>query len=272
MIDRTFIHCPGIGPKTDRRLKSLGFQCWQDCLDRHTELPMSGSLRQRFLEMIRDSLEALKQEDLTFLSTHLPPREHWRILGRYFADATFFDIETTGLSSYDSIVTVITAYYRGELFTFVHEENLGDFLELVDQSKLLVTFNGNSFDIPFLESSFNIPEIGCPYVDLRWICYHQGYTGGLKSIEREMYINRPDDVRNVDGYEAVILFDRWQNGDAAAGRKLIRYCESDVLATYLTAGRLLQEMGYDLSLPDPETLFSQSGKRSDAFSSSPRFR
>lgn len=261
MIDRTFLHCRGVGPKTDHRLKSQGFLTWQDCLEQQSDLPFEGPRKKRFLETIRMSLTALKQEDLEFLTHQLPPCEHWRILATYFPEATFFDIETTGLSSYDCIVTVITAYFRDELYTFIYDENLDDFLHLVNESKLLVAFNGNSFDVPFLENAFNLPDIGCPYIDLRWICYHQGYRGGLKTIEKQLDLKRPLDVRNIDGYEAVRLFNRWQTGDETAGKKLVRYCESDVLATYLTAGRLLQESGLNLSLPDPDAFFTRTGKK-----------
>jgi len=259
LIDQTFLHCPGIGPKTDRRLKKLGFLNWQECLDRSSDLPFSTSGTEKFLAAIRESLRALEKQDLTFLSTHLPPSEHWRILSRYFTDATFFDIETTGLSHYDSMTTVIAAYHQGQLHTFVYGENLDEFLQLVDKSTLLVTFNGNSYDIPFLENSFNIPTIGCPYIDLRWICYHQGYRGGLKAIEKQLGVSRPKEIQDVDGYEAVLLFERWQRGATDARDKLICYCQSDVLATYLTAGRLLVEMGFNPLLPDPESLFAKTG-------------
>jgi len=154
---------------------------------------------------------------------------------------------------------VIAAYHRQKLHTFIYEENLDDFLQLVDQSSLLVAFNGNSFDIPFLENSFNIPTIGCPHIDLRWIFYHQGYRGGLKMIEKQLGIRRPASVLNVDGYEAVLLFDRWQSGDSSARIKLIRYCQTDVLATYLTAGRLLQKIGFNYSLPTAAELFENLG-------------
>ncbi len=259
MIDQTFLHCPGVGQKTEARLKSLGFLSWQDCLDRPAELPFSHSRKRLFLQEIQASLTALQNQDLTYLSCHLPPREHWRILAQYFPEATFFDIETTGLSSYDSFTTVIAAYHQQELHTFVYEENLEDFLQLVDQSKLLVAFNGNSFDIPFLENSFNIPTIGCPHIDLRWIFYHQGYGGGLKVIEKQLAIRRPATVRNIDGHEAVLLFDRWQRGDSNARIKLIRYCQTDVLATYLTAGRLLKKIGFNFPLPAAEELFEKLG-------------
>ena len=259
MIDQTFLHCPGVGPKTEDRLKSHGFLSWQDCLDRPGELPFSHSKKETFLRVIQASLTALQKKDLAYLTGHLPPREHWRILAQFFPEATFFDIETTGLSYYDSCTTVIAAYHRQKLHTFIYEENLDDFLQLVDQSSLLVAFNGNSFDIPFLENSFNIPTIGCPHIDLRWIFYHQGYRGGLKMIEKQLGIRRPASVLNVDGYEAVLLFDRWQSGDSSARIKLIRYCQTDVLATYLTAGRLLQKIGFNYSLPTAAELFENLG-------------
>ncbi|MBU2645733.1 ribonuclease H-like domain-containing protein [bacterium] len=259
MIDQTFLHCTGVGPVMESRLKALGFSCWQDCLDSARDLPFSRPRRDRFLEDIAASQTALRHQDLAFLTARFPHREHWRILAGFFSEATFFDIETTGLSSYDSFTTVISAYHRQELHTFVYGENLEDFLQLVDRSRLLVAFNGNSFDIPFLEHCFNIPTLGCPAIDLRWICYHRGYKGGLKAIERQLGLHRPASVSDVDGQEAVELFDRWQMGDPLARRKLIRYCQTDVLATYLAAGRLLQEMGFDCPLPDAPRLFATAG-------------
>jgi len=260
LIDRTFRHCHGVGPRRDAILKAMGYGCWRDCLERSAGLPFSGPTRERFLEAIRRSQAALENEELGYLTTALPGSEHWRILAAYHEEATYFDIETTGLSSRDATVTVISAYCRGDLFSFVHDRNLDDFLQLVDRSKLLVSFNGSSFDIPFLTSRFNLPDIGCPCIDLRWICYHHGYRGGLKAIEKQLHLDRPADVRQVDGLEAVMLFHHWQRGDAAAGRKLVRYCESDVLATYLVAGRLLDEMGLDIRLPDASALFSRAGR------------
>lgn len=259
MIDETFLHCPGIGPVTEKRLQQLGFQCWEDCLIHEAELPFSGDFKTRFLETLVISLKALEADDLVYFTSRLPPREHWRILARYFTESTFFDIETSGLSSYDSTITVISAFFQGQLYTFRHDETLHDFLQLIDQSTLLVTFNGNCFDIPFLENTFNIPTIGCPAIDLRWICYHAGYSGGLKSIERQLSIVRPSEIQHLDGFEAVLLFERWQAGDDRAGRQLIRYCESDVLATYLTAGRVLQDLGIPIALPDGLECFRQSG-------------
>ena len=255
MINQTFLHCPGIGLKTEERLKASGFECWQDCLNHPELLPFKGNKQKQFLLEIEKSQLALKNHDLGYLVEALPTREHWRILGEYFKQATFFDIETTGLSSYDSMITVITAFHQGKLHTFLFQENLADFLNLVENSTLLVAFNGNSFDIPFIENEFNIPSIDCPFVDLRWICYHEEYRGGLKSIEKQLYIKRPQEIEGVDGFEAVSLFLDWQNGDFSAKKKLIDYCQADVLCTYLVAQQLLLDMGYEFPYLSPGELF-----------------
>lgn len=257
MIDKTFVHCPGIGPKTEERIKNTGIESWQDCLLRKDDLPFSGSKKAAFLDQIAKSINALKDDDIGYLVSSLPTREHWRILARYFHQATFFDIETTGLSSYDSLITVIICYKDGTLHSFLFEENLDDFLALVEDSRLLVAFNGNSFDIPFIENAFNIPAIGCPYIDLRWICYHAGYQGGLKSIEKEMQITRPSPIRSIDGFEAVSLFLDWQNGDEQARKKLIAYCQADVLSSYMVGHRLLDGIGVQMPILRNEEIFAK---------------
>ena len=120
-----------------------------------------------------------------------------------------------------------------------------------------MTFNGNSFDIPFIEKTFNIPSLDRPHVDLRWIAWHGGFRGGLKSIERQMGIRRPSRIEGIDGFEAVDLFYKWQCGDADARDSLITYCKADVIATSLVAERLLALNGSSVTTSDPERAFSK---------------
>lgn len=259
MIHECFRHFRGVGPRTDQALRTGGFSNWGDCHGRRQDLPFSGSRRDRFLQEIERSARALEEEDIEFFVKAFPTAEHWRILGRYFHRATFIDMETTGLAWQFSHASVISAYHNGKMSNFVYGENLDDFLALVDQSELLVTFNGNSFDIPFLEKTFNIPTLGCPHVDLRWIAWHRGYRGGLKQIERLLGIHRPPSVDGIDGFEAVNLFYRWQGGDPAARDTLVRYCATDVLTTYLVAERLLNECGCSVGVSDPAAMLARAG-------------
>ena len=237
MISEVFTHCPGIGPKTEKKLKRNGIASWDDLL--HADhIPFSGERKKRITDTVAKSLEAHKKGDIGFFISSFPVREHWRILREYFHAATFFDIETTGLSWYESHATVISAFHRGELRTFVHGKNLDDFLQLCDESRLLVSFNGNCFDMPFLEHTFNVPALG-QHVDLRWIAYHAGYRGGLKIIEKSLGIERPREISCIDGFEAVNLYHRWMAGDDSSLATLIRYCSADAVAAYLVARKLI---------------------------------
>ena len=240
MIDKVFVHCSGIGPKTDEKLRQFQYNDWQTVLNHPDALPVSGNRKQSLIQGIQQSLEALNEKNLEFLISRFPGYEHWRFLAEFFDQCTFFDIETTGLSCYQDDISVISAFYKQEMYTFVYQDNLDEFLDLVDESTLLVAFNGNSFDVPFIESYFNIPNIGCPYIDLRWIAYHFGFSGGLKNIEKQFDLFRPAGFEDTDGFEAVRLFNHWQKGSDRAKEKLINYCQLDVLASYLVALELMK--------------------------------
>jgi hypothetical protein len=257
LIQECFRHFQGIGPKTAAALNENGFVSWDDCLTREEAIPFNGKRRNKLIEDIRKSRCALDSDDIDYFTASFPTAEHWRILGNYFPAATFIDLETTGLSRHCCHASVIAAFHRGEMYSFVYGENLDDFLLLADAAELLVTFNGNSFDIPFLEKTFNIPSIGCAHVDLRWIAWHRGYRGGLKSIERQLGIRRPPHIDGIDGFEAVDLFFQWQRGDASSRDRLISYCKADVCSTYLIAERILRQSGCQIMHTDPDDLFSR---------------
>ena len=258
MIDRCFLHFSGVGPRTAERLNMLGYSSWEDCLKNPGELPFGSGRRERFISSVRESRDALERWDLEYLVSRYPVREQWRILGARFSRATFFDIETTGLSiSYDH-PTVIAAYHRGELLHFTHGRDLDRFLDVIEDSELLVSFNGSSFDVPFLERTFSLPGMGVPHIDLRWVAYHAGYRGGLKKIERDLGIRRPARVADIDGLEAVALYYRWQGGDISAGRRLIAYCRADVVSSYLAAALIIRERGMEAPPGDPGELFARA--------------
>ncbi len=239
MIDRVFQHCAGVGPETESRLNCLGYHTWDDCLNNPDNLPIKGRRRDNFIRSLEESSRAYAENDIHRLIKMFPVREHWRILHNYFQDATFFDMETSGLSIYYNHPTVISAYHRGELLSFRYGENLEYFLDILDESNIVVTFNGSSFDVPFLERAFHVPLDDIPHIDIRWVAYHRGFTGGLKNIEKEFGLVRAPEISGIDGYEAVNLFYRWQDGEAGALEDLVRYCCADVMATYHVAALLL---------------------------------
>jgi uncharacterized protein YprB with RNaseH-like and TPR domain len=54
-------------------------------------------------------------------------------------------------------------------------------------------------------------------------------TGGLKVIEKKLGVMRPDYLAYLDGYDAVMLWNRYRNGEEWALDKLIEYNREDVV-------------------------------------------
>ncbi len=258
MIKNTFHHCSGIGPKTETRLFSLGFNNWDDCLNNPRDLPFKNIKRDTFIHELEEANEKLDNQDIDFFVNKFSTKEHWRVLGTFFDRASFFDIETTGLYWYESVPSVISAFHQGEFHSFERGNRIDRFLDLIEEMELLVSFNGNSFDIPFLEHSFNIPHLNCTHIDLRWVAYHSGYKSGLKSIENEMGIFRPAEIGDIDGSEAVSLYYKWQEGDLRSKGLLISYCQADVISTKLVAEKILLEKGFLIKESDPATMFNRA--------------
>jgi hypothetical protein len=78
----------------------------------------------------------------------------------------------------------------------------------IDESKVIVTYNGKSFDIPFVESFFNI-RLNHAQIDLRYVPYSLGFRGGLKGCEKQLGMDRGD-LSDIDGFFAVLLWQEYQ--------------------------------------------------------------
>jgi uncharacterized protein YprB with RNaseH-like and TPR domain len=141
----------------------------------------------------------------------------------------FLDIETTGMSPYEGHITVIGLFRNGRMSSLVRGESLTEErLEAeLDQTDLLVTFFGSGFDIPFLQTVFPKLNFRKPHFDLCFAARRLGLKGGLKSIERELNIDRDASLEGLDGWDAVRLWQQWQGGDEAALDLLLRYNAAD---------------------------------------------
>lgn len=250
MIESAFLQFKGVGEKTCTILKDCGIKNWYDFLNHKEKLPLSQNRIQSIEKEIHNYLRALEKDDIEFLVNQFKGPDQWRILARYFESLSYFDIETSGLN-YDSYITLIVCYHKGRLYQFVKNENLEEFLDLLTEVELLVSFNGASFDVPWIRNYFHIPTLPCPHIDLRWICKRIGLEGGLKFIEKNLEIKRPYDLIGVDGFEAVLLWDKWDYwSDEDAKEKLIRYCSADVLSLKVVASKVLQKFGVQVDVDE----------------------
>jgi hypothetical protein len=230
VLRATFLHLPGIGPATEVDLWQSGFRDWQDLLlERPGRLGVSPPTRSRLAKELERSERALAERDAGWFARRLPNREHWRLYPAFARETAFLDIETTGLSPYGGIVTVVTVHGGGTTRTFVAGDDLEELPAFLARYRVLVTFNGSRFDVPFLLASF--PQMILPpaHIDLRFLLYRIGHAGGLKRIEQRLGLGDRSGVEGIDGLEAVRLWQEYRRGSATALDRLVRYNRADTV-------------------------------------------
>ncbi len=231
MLLHTFRHLRGIGPARERSLWASGCLTWDDLVEQAPPNVLAKKLQRGATDEIRTDLAAFKRGDLSHLAARLAPKEHWRFY-RYFRDKTaFLDIETTGMYPESSIVTVIGVHTpKFGTRVFIDGLNLPEFPNFIREFDLLVTFNGSSFDLPFLNRAFYDLDLPRAHIDLRWLARSVGLSGGLKSVERQIGISRPESVSDISGFDAVILWNRYhRDGDERSLRTLVGYNLEDTV-------------------------------------------
>ena len=146
----------------------------------------------------------------------------------------YLDIETTGLSPLYSEITVVGIYVVDGVDTrFVQllgEDITADnILAALMGVSIIYTYNGSSFDLPFIYSSLGINLAKfCQHYDLMYDCWRNNLYGGLKCVERQLGIQRR--LREINGYEAVRLWWRYVNDyDEDALATLLEYNKEDVV-------------------------------------------
>lgn len=229
MLRHTFIHIPGVGHKTERELWAKGVCTWEDAAELVVgSSSASTNLIYKLQRHIPRTLRAVQERDPTFFQRLSRFGESWRLFSEFAEDCVYLDIETTGLSAAYDDVTLVGISNGKNFKAFIKGANLRDLASELKKYSVVVTFNGSGFDLPFLRRSFSrsIPQA---HIDLRWVAYKLGYTGGLKEIERRLGIKRPRRLANMDGFEAVILWQRYCHGDRGALEQLIDYNRSDVM-------------------------------------------
>jgi len=229
MIRRTFSFLPGIGARFERHIWREGAVTWNDFLDKKYIRGISPDRKSVFDASVSDAISALNNSDSSYFASRLHHAEHWRLFNEFSKDSVCLDIETTGTFPGDNAVTLVGLYDRHGMKTFIQGMNLdqGILTEVLSQYKLLITFSGRSFDIPFLKKCMPGFSINIPHFDLCPAGHRLGLKGGLKKVESYLGINRGEEITGMSGYDAVILWNRHMHGDKRALDLLIRYNEAD---------------------------------------------
>lgn len=228
MLTSTFIHVQGIGYTTERKLWDMGAHDWESYLELHQNIPLAEGKKSLILPCVEESVERLAERDYAYFARVIPPKDHWRAFGEFGGDIAYLDIETTGCNGYDDI-TVIGLFDGCEMHSFVKGVNLEEFPKVVGKYKMLATFFGTGFDLPFIKRTFPKLKLDQLHIDLCFLLRRLGFKGGLKKIEGQFGINRRPEVDGMDGLDAVRLWHEYRRGSREALDLLLTYNKEDVM-------------------------------------------
>jgi len=204
----SFTFVKGIGVETEVTLRNLGIRCWNDVIkkERPDLFP-----KQKWLALwngVNSAIGALKVLDISQLTTLIPKVQHWKMIPKFIDRIAYLDIETTGLSPYDSHITTIAVYDGTEVHDFVRGDNLKEFSAFISKYPAITTFFGKSFDIPFIKHEMGI-GFKQVHFDVCFLLRRLKITGGLKRIEKRFGISRGV-LEDMDGYTAVLLWEKFR--------------------------------------------------------------
>lgn len=248
LLSSTFLHVPGIGAKTEQLLWSRGVTDWPRYLEgAEPQLAIPGlrtrgtPSKEREARIVERSMAALDNGDYEYFAAMLPRSEHWRLYGAFRDQFAFLDVETTGLSRVYDKLTLAGIFDDAGYAAYIDGHNLEDLPEALARTPLLVTFNGLLFDWPFIRTNF--PQVKAPavHIDLRFLLRRIGLAGSLKSIEREVGIQRSGDVADLTGFDATVLWSRYARGDTVALAELIKYNVQDTVNL-----KVLMDMAFEV--------------------------
>ena len=229
MLEHSFVHLKGVGPLTEERLWNSGVRTWSDLSDCAHEHFGPKKINQVLLEL-EESRAALDAGELRYFQSRLKSAEMWRLLPLCEGAIAYLDIETTGLGfPPECESTTIAVYFQGELFVEHESEKKRQLLKHLDQhAKMFVTFNGLSFDLPFLRRETGL-ALSHAHLDLRvWLRRH-GLTGGLKKIQSSLPQIHQRTSQDIDGFDAVRLWRMHKRGVPKALETLMTYNAEDTI-------------------------------------------
>jgi uncharacterized protein YprB with RNaseH-like and TPR domain/predicted nuclease with RNAse H fold len=240
MLKNSFIHIPGIGQITEKYFWDKGILSWDDFFAKSEALKFSKEKTEEIKKYLILSKNNLQKLDNKFFSELLQKSEYWRVYPEFKGKIAFLDIETTGLSPFYNKITLIGLYDGRKANIYVAENNIEEFLSDIREYSLIVTYNGSLFDLPFIKKKF--PNFEPPlHIDLRFLMKRLGFSGGLKAVERQLGIKRPDEIKDLDGFGATILWHKYTRGDVNSLKLLIEYNLADIINL-----KILMEKGYSL--------------------------
>lgn len=229
MIKSSFIHIQGIGEGTEKKLWEQGICTWED-LESSAEDVLGPKKLALCLAEIEDSRAALESGEIKFFSSRLGSQNAWRLIPHCEDSIAYIDIESNGMGMPPQAQsTAIAVSFRGKLYVEHEKAEKRKLFEMLhDEAKMWVSFNGLTFDLPFLRREFKMP-FDQAHVDLRVWLRRLGMKGGLKKIQAALDEIPKRDSMDIDGWDAVRLWRMHEKGIDGALETLMSYNAEDTI-------------------------------------------
>ena len=194
---------------------------------------------------------ALRSGDMSFFAEKLHPSQHFRIPLEVPEKTMFLDIETTGLSRYYDVITLVGWSYQDEYRFFVRGQDDAELRNALSEAQVIITFNGALFDLPFLRQGFTDLRLPPVHVDLRFLAKRVGLSGGQKAIEESLGFRRVGAAGDVKGESAPVLWHRYRRGEQEALKLLVEYNHYDVEGMRFIFDKVVSRLLKDNHVPQP---------------------
>src|SRR3989338_8993779 len=222
MIQSSFIFLERVKKGLEENLWKQGINSWDYFLNSGKINGLSTGRKRYYDRKILEARKALYNFDSSYFKKILPQSEYYRLYDFFKDDCVFLDIETTGLDSKNDDITVIGVFDGISTKTMIKNINL--------DYKMIVTFNGSSFDVPFINKK--CPDLlpNVPNFDVKSVTDRLNLKGGLKEIERKLGIKRGKIVEKFYGGDALTLWKMYKaTGDDYYLSLLVEYNEEDIV-------------------------------------------
>jgi uncharacterized protein YprB with RNaseH-like and TPR domain len=245
VIRHTFSLLNGIGEKLERNIWTKGILTWKEFWECKKIEGINPEKKRLYDYQLLKSYQELENENSRYFTKIMNRKEHWRLFDSFKNDAVCLDIETTGYQpEQGGYVTVVGLYDGHDYKYFIKGENLttDNLNRALSGYKYLITFHGSVFDIPFLLRTFPNVRFDIPHFDLCIAARKLKINLGLKKLETLFGINRDENVKGLDGYAAVRLWDEYKKGSLEARELLLKYNKEDTINLLGLAEILYQKL------------------------------
>ena len=218
---------PGIGVNKEAKLKSMGYETFYDLLEHKTYSAKAkdiiNSLEHECFINYYNKLEDLSQYSKKSKSDLVKSAS---ILKE--GNFKFMDIETVGLSSNVPVILIGVAEINGKYITthLYQARNYGEevailesYFSHLDESSVHVTYNGSTFDIPFIKARANYYRMNRDKINLMNLTHFDliKFTRALwkdklencKLTTIEKYLDIPRDDDDVNGAYIADYYDTY---------------------------------------------------------------